>query len=73
MNKSAATIPGFPDRLVTPDETSLFEFARTLRLNVRARWKDQQSRGVAFAEIVIHVRQMIRDSGLPRDRFPTVD
>ena len=71
MKKLPTSIPALPHRFLTPDDTSLLAFVGILRLAVRARVKDEQRLGVSFAQIVIHVREMVRDTlELPRDRFP---
>ena len=59
MKKPPTGLSGLPRRLVSRDGTPLFAFIRTLRLAVRARVAADQIRGVPFAEIVIHVREMV--------------
>ena len=61
MNKPAASHPALPHRIVTRDASGgIFAFVRTLRLAVRARVVSEQSSGVPFAEIVAHVREMVK-------------
>ena len=62
MKKLPISIPALPHRFLTPDDTSLLSFVGTLRLAVRARVKDEQRLGVSFAEIVVHVREMVSES-----------
>ncbi|HTD84226.1 MAG TPA: hypothetical protein VK648_10595 [Gemmatimonadaceae bacterium] len=62
MKKLPNSIPALPHRFLAPNDTSLFAFVGALRLAVRAKVKDEQRLGVSFAEIVIHVREMVRDS-----------
>jgi len=62
MRKIPTGITGFPDKSVSPDDTSLFAFVNTLRLSVRARVAAEQSGGMSLAEIVIRVREMVRVS-----------
>lgn len=59
MNKPIDGIPGVAHRLVSRDGAGIFAFIRTLRLAVRARVAAEQNNGVPFAEIAIHVREMI--------------
>jgi hypothetical protein len=59
MNKPPNIIPPLSRRLVSNDGGGIFAFIRTLRLAVQARVAADQNRGVPFAEIVIHVREMI--------------
>jgi len=62
MKKLPTSIPPLSHRLLAPDDTSLFAFVGALRLAVGVRVKDEQRLGVPLAEIVIHVREMVRDS-----------
>src|SRR2546423_14676678 len=48
---SLRSIPDLPYRLLSPGNTSLFAFVMTLRLAVRARAAEEQSRGVCFPDI----------------------
>jgi hypothetical protein len=59
---SLRSIPDLPYRFLSPDNTSLFAFVMTLRLAVRARVAEEQSRGVSFADIVVQVREMVSRS-----------
>jgi hypothetical protein len=59
MKKPPRSIPEVPHRLVARDGLGLFAFVRTLRLAVRAKVAADQSRGLAFAEIALHVREMV--------------
>jgi len=60
MKKSLPRISKPPVELISPDETSLFTFIRSLRLSIRARVAAEQSRGIGLAEIAIHVREMVK-------------
>ena len=59
--KTPPTIPpALPRRLVSRDASGgVFAFIRTLRLAVQARVAAEQNSGVPFAEIVVHVREMV--------------
>ena len=59
MTKLPASIPALPHRFLPPDDASLFAFVGTLQLAVRARVRDEQRLGVSFAQIVVHVRDMV--------------
>ena len=59
---SLRSIPDLPYRFLSPGNTSLFAFVMTLRLAVRARVAEEQSRGVCFADIVAQVREMVSRS-----------
>ena len=59
MKKPPNRISGLPRRLVSREGTPLFAFVRTLRLAVQARVAADQKRGLALAEIVIRVREMV--------------
>lgn len=59
MNKPPSVIPAVSHRLVSRDGAGIFAFIRTLRLAVRAKVAAEQNSGVPFAEIAIHVREMI--------------
>ena len=60
--KKPSIIPlALPHRIVPRDASGgVFAFIRTLRLAVKARVAAEQNSGVPFAEIVIHVREMVR-------------
>ena len=59
MQKPPRSIPEIPRRLVSRDGLGLFAFIRTLRLAVRAKVAADQSLGLAFAEIIVNVREMV--------------
>jgi hypothetical protein len=60
MKRLPDSIPALPHRIVTRDVGGgIFAFIRTLRLAVRARVVAEQNSGVPFAEIAIHVREMV--------------
>ncbi len=59
MNKPSRSIIPLSRRLVSNDGSGIFAFIRTLRLAVQARVAADQHRGVPFAEIVLHVREMV--------------
>ena len=59
MNKQPNNILPLSRRLVSNDGSGMFAFIRTLRLAVQARVAADQRRGVPFAEIVTHVREMV--------------
>ena len=63
MKKSLPAISKPPVEAISSDETSLFSFIRSLRLSIRARVADEQSRGVGLAEIVLRVREMVKVTG----------
>ena len=60
MKKSLPAISKPRVELISPDDTSLFSFIRSLRLSIRAKVAAEQSRGIALAEIAIHVREMVQ-------------
>jgi len=62
MKKLRTRNPAVPHKILTPADTSLFVFVGALRLAVRTRVSKEQRLGVSFAEILIHVREMVRDS-----------
>ena len=63
MKQLPNSIPALPHRVVSRDAGGgIFAFIRTLRLAVRATVLAEQSDGVPFAEIVIHVRAMVSRS-----------
>jgi hypothetical protein len=59
MNKPSGSMLPLSRRLVSNDGSGIFAFIRTLRLAVQARVAADQHRGVPFAEIVLHVREMV--------------
>jgi hypothetical protein len=62
MQIPPSSIPKIPRRIVSRDGLGLFAFIRTLRLAVRAKVAADQSSGLALAEIVVHVREMVSRS-----------
>ena len=60
MKKSLPAISKPRVEFISPDDTSLFSFIRSLRLSIRARVAAEQSRGIALAEIATHVREMVQ-------------
>jgi hypothetical protein len=55
------SLPALTPRIVKREASGgIFAFVRTLRLAVRARVVSEQSSGVPFAEIVVHVREMVK-------------
>src|SRR2546423_278394 len=62
MKKPPTSIPPLARRLVPRDGLGLFAFVRTLRLAVRARVAADQKRGIALAENVVPVREMVNPS-----------
>lgn len=60
MKQPLNNIPPLERRVVSHDAGGgIFAFLRTLRLAVRARVVEEQASGVPFAEIVIHVRELV--------------
>jgi hypothetical protein len=53
-------IAGLPGDFVSRDDEDLFSFINTLRLTVKAKVVEEQQHGLSLAEIVIHVREMVR-------------
>ena len=74
MKDSPTAIVGLPGDFVSPDDKDLFSFINALRLNVKARVAEEQQHGTSLAEIVTHVREMVRlaeqDAQQPR-HFPS--
>lgn len=60
MNDSPIAIVGLPGDLVSRDDEDLFSFINTLRLSVKAKVAEEQQHGLSLAEIVVHVREMVR-------------
>ena len=60
MRDSPIAIVGLPGDFVSPDDEDLFSFINTLRLSVKARVAEEQQHGLSLAEIVVHVREMVR-------------
>ena len=74
MNDLPIPALGSPDPLVAPDEPELFAFIDTLRLSVRAKVAAEQDRGLSLSEIVVQVREMVRQAEIdPQEpnRFPS--
>jgi len=66
--------PGPPVPFVAPDEQELFTFIDRLRLSVRAKVAAEQDRGLSLSEIVVQVREMVRQAEAdPHEaaRFPS--
>jgi hypothetical protein len=53
-------IAGLPGDFVSRDDEDLFSFINSLRLSVRAKVAEEQQHGASLAEIVVHVREMVR-------------
>jgi hypothetical protein len=60
MKDSSIAIVGLPGDFVSQDDEDLFSFITTLRLSVKAKVVEEQQHGLSLAEIVIHVREMVR-------------
>jgi hypothetical protein len=60
MKDSSIAIVGLPGDFVSQDDEDLFSFINSLRLSVRAKVAEEQQHGLSLAEIVIHVREMVR-------------
>ena len=60
MKDSSIAIVGLPGDFVSQDDEDLFSFINTLRLSVKAKVAEEQQHGLSLAEIVIHVREMVR-------------
>jgi hypothetical protein len=60
MKDSPVPIVGLPGDFVSQDDEDLFSFINTLRLSVKARVAEEQQHGLSLAEIVVHVREMVR-------------
>ena len=74
MNDLPAPALEPPVPFVAPDEHDLLAFIDTLRLSVRARVAAEQDRGLSLSEIVVQVREMVRQAEVdPREanRFPS--
>jgi hypothetical protein len=62
-----------PVPFVAPDERELFAFIDRLRLSVRAKVAAEQDRGLSLSEIVVQVREMVRQAEVDpgeANRFP---
>ena len=63
MKQPPSSLAALPHRVVSRDAGGgIFAFIRTLRLAVRATVVAEQTAGVPFAEIVLHVREMVNRS-----------
>jgi hypothetical protein len=74
MKDSPIAIVGLPGDFVSRDDEDLFSFINTLRLSVKAKVAQEQQRGLSLAEIVVHVREMVRVAELDAaqsKRFPS--
>jgi hypothetical protein len=74
MNDLPAPASGPTAPIVVPDERDLFAFIERLRLSVRAKVVAEQDRGLSLSEIVVQVREMVRQAEVdPREanRFPS--
>jgi hypothetical protein len=60
MKDSPIAIVGLPGDFVSQDDEDLFSFINTLRLSVKAKVVEEQQHGLSLAEIVVHVREMVR-------------
>lgn len=60
MKDSPIAVVGLPGDFVSPDDEDLFSFIKTLRLHVKAKVAEEQQHGLSLADIVIHVREMVR-------------
>jgi hypothetical protein len=60
MKDSPIPIVGLPGDFVSKDDEDLFSFINSLRLSVKAKVAEEQQRGLSLAEIVVHVREMVR-------------
>jgi hypothetical protein len=73
MNDLPISASGPPVPFVVPDEGDLFAFIDALRLSVRARVAAEQDRGLSLSEIVVQVREMVRQAEVDphENRFPS--
>ena len=74
MNDPPVPTPGPPAPFVDADEHDLFAFTDRLRLSVRAKVAAEQDRGLSLSEIVVQVREMVRQAEIdPHEpnRFPS--
>jgi hypothetical protein len=60
MKDSPIPIVGLTGDFVSQDDEDLFSFISTLRLSVKAKVAEEQQQGLSLAEIVVHVREMVR-------------
>lgn len=74
MNDLPVPTLGPPVPFVAADERELFAFIERLRLSVRAKVAAEQDRGLSLSEIVVQVREMVRQAEVdPHEpnRFPS--
>jgi hypothetical protein len=74
MNDLPVPVSGPQVPLIAPDEHELFAFIDRLRLSVRVKVVAEQDRGLSLSEIVVQVREMVRQAEVDaRDanRFPS--
>jgi hypothetical protein len=73
MNDLPVPASGPPVPFAPPDERELFAFIDRLRLSVVAKVAAEQDRGLSLSEIVVQVREMVRQAEVdPHDnRFPS--
>jgi hypothetical protein len=74
MKDSPTAIVGSPGDFVTRDDEDLFSFINALRLSVKAKVVEEQQHGQSLAEIVVHVREMVRlaeQDAVQSKRFPS--
>ncbi|MEA2706453.1 MAG: hypothetical protein QOH22_1241 [Gemmatimonadaceae bacterium] len=74
MKDSPIAIVGLPGDFVSRDDEDLFSFINTLRLSVKEKVAEEQQHGLSLAEIVVHVREMVRlaEQGAQRsNHFPS--
>jgi len=48
------------ERVISPNDPTLLEFVSALRRSVRATVNAERRRGIPLAQIVMHVREMVR-------------
>jgi hypothetical protein len=60
MKDPPIAIVGLPGDFVSRDDEDLFSFINALRLSVKAKVVEEQQHGQSLAEIVVHVREMVR-------------
>jgi len=60
MKDTPIATVGLPGDFVSRDDEDLFSFISSLRLSVRAKVAEEQQHGLSLAEIVVHVREMVR-------------
>ena len=60
MRNSISNSARHLEKVVSPSDPTLLAFVSSLRLSVRSTVIAERRRGVPLAEIVIHVREMVR-------------